>query len=331
MQCCDIAVRIAAARLRAVDPAWRVEARVRAFARAQVEAMLGVLEDVTPCKAVYGARTSGGAPVGDVGTPVERPGEPVLCLQECRVHSKGHRASRRVRGGGRTLWEKLVSLLPYNPTWEGAFEPAYGPRPDRARAVASLVDDCVALLEEGEGDFLGPSLAALLAEHGTGGMTALHLAPLPGVALPPAAALRACPVPLLADTPAPPATMPYCIGCADKLVVAPAGAAAGGAQMAAAAAAAGGGGAPTASVATPVPSRSWLAGKVMDVLGMSGGGGGGGGGEAVSVSAVAAVPRAARGGSVKEEAAAAAAAGACAQQVCILGLCQACVTALARR
>lgn len=239
---CAVAVRIAAARLRAVDPAWRIDIRVRNFARAQIDAMLSVLDDVTPCKAVYGA---GATSSHEIGTPVERPGEPVLCLQERRVHSKGHRAARRVRGGGRTLWQKLASLLPHNPTWDGNFEAAHVAKPD----IEALVDDCVGLLDGDDADFLR-ALRSLQEEHSSSSAS-ISFAALPGaqrISASHSAAAFAVPV---RPEPLSGVSMPYCIGCADKIVLA---------------APASESEADLALQLPRAPRQGWLAAKVTEVL-----------------------------------------------------------------
>ncbi len=263
-QCCDIAVRIAAARLRAVDPAWRIDIRVRNYARAQVEAMLSVLDDLTPCRAVYGAGCTGAA-AAELGAAVDRPQEPVLCLQERRIHSKGHRGARRVRGGGKSLWGKLVSLLPYNPTWEGNFEPAHV----RPSDMDTFVEDAVELTSMGDADFLR-ALGHLQRMHTEPGGVKLVFAPLPSAAAAMAAvAGAAAPAPGMPTVRADAVkaiTMPYCVGCADKCL----GGLIDDGESVEVAGAGAGAGAGKASAA-PRPARGWLATKVSEVLGLAGG------------------------------------------------------------
>ncbi len=104
--------------------------QVRAYAQRIIHDVLLRLGDMTPCVALYD---------GDA-TPVERPGEPVLCLQEFRVH-KCHRTSRRVRGG-KGLWASIAGFLPFNYAWAGSFVAPRLPSLD----PAALVDTVVALV-----------------------------------------------------------------------------------------------------------------------------------------------------------------------------------------
>ena len=83
--------------------------QVRAYSRRVLQDVLLRLGDMTPCVAVY---------EGDAA-PVERPDQPVLCLQEYRTHTS-HRTSRRVRGG-RGVWGAISGFLPFNYAWSGAF------------------------------------------------------------------------------------------------------------------------------------------------------------------------------------------------------------------
>ena len=115
-----------------------------------------LLDGVVPCCAVYGdasldsarrsvseLNASAGAPAAplwhELGVPIERPHEPVLCLQEARVHSKSHRGSRRVRGGGSTIWQRLSALAPHNPVWPGTHKPTAIVKPDLSDAIAEVL------------------------------------------------------------------------------------------------------------------------------------------------------------------------------------------------
>lgn len=131
---CSMSVRFIAARLRCMDASFLFEDRVEAAARPQLEVVLKLLHDLVPCIAVYAGRTCGRA--------VDRPDEPVLCMQEARSHAKSHRGSRCVRGGGSSLWSRLLALTPYNPTWEGKHEPAHVALP----SVRSLLEDVLELV-----------------------------------------------------------------------------------------------------------------------------------------------------------------------------------------
>jgi hypothetical protein len=277
LQCCDLAVRLAAARLRAIEPSLRFDGRVRAFARAQAEAMMSLLDDVTPCVAVYGdshghGHGHGQAPAA-LGTPVERPDEPVLCLTEARVHSKGHRGSRRVRGGGKSMWEKLCALLPYNPTWPGGFQPAHVSRP----GMDVLMDDTAALAACGDEAFM-LHLRDLQRDHSSS-LVRIEYAPLPsatgaGASAPTApaggsgagATAAAGTSHALAgsgirvrDEPLTSVTMPYCIGCSRKVIVG--GGSARGADAAAQAAA--------AAAQAPHAHTSWIRDTFFAILGIS--------------------------------------------------------------
>lgn len=97
-----------------------------------------------------------------LGIPVERPTEPVLCLQEARVHKNAHRGSRRVRGGGATIWQRLSALTPHNPVWPGAFKPTAIVKPD----IAGAVEDVLRLAFASPVD-AARELASLQRDHST--------------------------------------------------------------------------------------------------------------------------------------------------------------------
>jgi len=263
----DLAVRLAAARLRHLDPALRLPSRVAGWARAQVEAAVALLDAVTPCA----------AECRDGGAPVDLPAEPrVLCLTERRVHAKGHRSGRRVRGGGRTLWARAASLvLPHTPAWPGRFEPA----PTAPVDVPALLDDVAALVDLPPGDFLA-ALGAAAAAH-SGGYAAVRVVPLGHAggagaddAPPPpgAPASGGPPVPLAgpADAARCPPPVPYCMGCARKVVAprAGGGAAGGGAADDGAGA---GAGARAGQPPAPGAAAAWLT-AALGALGLAAGG-----------------------------------------------------------
>ena len=55
----------------------------------------------------------------------------VACLQEKRAHTKGHRSSRKVTGGGKSLWDRVAnSLIGYTPVWSGAWQAPLVQTPD---------------------------------------------------------------------------------------------------------------------------------------------------------------------------------------------------------
>ena len=155
----DVIARVVAARLRCMDRALLLDERLRRAVMPQLEGALALLADLVPCRAVYGAGHSG--PAIQLGTPMERACEPVLCLQERRVHRKGHRAARRVKGGGPDLWRRLANLLPYNPTWPGPYQPAQVQDVD----ALALADDVVELVGLADAHFAGPALQALQDCH----------------------------------------------------------------------------------------------------------------------------------------------------------------------
>ena len=76
-------------------------------------------KSLAPCAAVYGAGHTGRAI--ELGTPVVVEGlsgpaaaaalsEPILCLQERRHHHRSHRGARCVRGGGPSIWARLLAV-----------------------------------------------------------------------------------------------------------------------------------------------------------------------------------------------------------------------------
>jgi hypothetical protein len=142
---CDLSVYFIAARLRNLDPAVLIPTRVESFTRNNLEKIVYFLSDITPCRSIYGdANHLKREPSVSLGKPVDRSDEPVMCLQEQRVHAKSHRGSRRVAGGGATLWSKLFSFMPYNPVWPGDFESAVLNPPD----INALVQDVLELVSE---------------------------------------------------------------------------------------------------------------------------------------------------------------------------------------
>jgi hypothetical protein len=268
----DVAVRITAARLRSLDPSLLLPGKVHDFARAHVDGALRLLADVTPCRAVYGpgALPPGG---GSPGTPVDRPGEPVACLTECRSHARSHRGSRPVRGGGSSLWQRLMNLLPYNPVWPGAYEPMLLDVPP----TAELVDAVTEALHLPLPDWVA-GLAELQRVHSAGGLLRVEYAPLGGSgvdgskgassakAAPTAAATIVSPsgIRLRPSPPVDPRAMPYCVSCSRKVTLPGA--------PAPLSAAAGGGGAPdhpdggaSSSAASDAGFRSWLSGVFSSV------------------------------------------------------------------
>ena len=228
--CCAIAVRIAAARLRTVDPAYRIESRVRSFAKAQIEAMKLILEDVAPCRALY---SQAKLTIGEtLGVPIDRVDEPVLCLLENRVHTKGHRSNRRVRGGGKTVWQKVVgNLLPYSPAWEGPFDTGgVAAKASRAlKTIDEMVNDVIVLTNMSTGDYL-TSLRMLQRAYSNNGVDVIFaLLSIEDVnemlvsnnTSSNSQFLLTSPIEVKAEALSRDSLlmMPYCIGCADKMLV----------------------------------------------------------------------------------------------------------------
>jgi hypothetical protein len=229
-----------------------------------------------PCCAVYGeaspesarrsadeinrgSRASGSSSVPPVqlGVPLERPLEPVLCLQEARVHAKSHRGSRRVRGGGATLWQRLGALTPYNPVWPGAFVRAAIVLPD----LSDLVEDVLRLAYAPQDEFVREGLSDLQSTH-SGRATNVVFVPLQQLSgpLPDPGDGSCC---LRFDAAVPP-LLPYCFFCSRKVVAAALVAAQGAPAAAGVAAAAGDPGAP---VAGPLDSAAASGGQRDEALG----------------------------------------------------------------
>lgn len=318
----DVAVRITAARLRSLDPSLLLPGKVHDFARAHVDGALRLLADVTPCRAVYGAGAlppGGGSP----GTPVDRPGEPVACLTECRSHARSHRGSRPVRGGGSSLWQRLMNLLPYNPVWPGAYEAMMLDVPP----TAELVDAVTEALHLPPADWIA-GLAQLQRVHSASGLLRVEYAPLGGgssssgnggagdaapaakAAAPAAVIVSPSGIRLRPSPPVDPRAMPYCVSCSRKVAVP-------GAPAPLSSAAAGAAGSPDAdggasSADADAGFRSWLVGVF----------------SSASSSAPAAAAVAAPGGKAAagKHGATAAAGGAPVQEV-VFGLCAGCFAA----
>lgn len=235
----DASARLVACRVRRLDRAVRVEAKIRRYAARLLSAIRRALDDQTPCIAVYDVYRERGT------EPTERPEDPILCLEERRHHAC-HRTSRRVTGG-RGVWNRLLGLFPYNEVWDGVFEaPVSASELDRLQARA--IDEVVRLDALSEPDFLADLVdfqtrhSELLSGGGRGpasssgakrvsvGFVQLTMPRDPATGdrlkradltnlLPPsdpipetvAAALRTLPV--LTCKP----TMPYCLGCGVKV------------------------------------------------------------------------------------------------------------------
>ena len=205
-----LAIRVAAAQLRVVAPAHRSAARVRAFVDAQTSAMDALLTSLAPCSARY---------TGD-GIPVDAADAPLLCLQECRAHVRGHRGSRRVRGGASaSIWAKVASLLggTTTPVWAGPHEGGGLPSLD-----AKAVEATAARLVRSD-PFEWLAALADVAEAYTGPRSRVIFAPLAGTARAPST--DAVPFPprpgrdarlRLRAAPLDPAHMPYCLACCVK-------------------------------------------------------------------------------------------------------------------
>jgi hypothetical protein len=188
-----------------------------------------------PCCAVYGdalptavrrpasevnaaaTEASGAAAALQLGVPLERPHEPVLCLQEARVHAKSHRGSRRVRGGGATLWQRLGTLTPYNPVWPGGFVRAAIVLPD----IADLIEDVLTMAYAPFGEFLQAGLADLQSTHSGRAMHIVFVPLQPSRPLDPAGPtadqFATCCLRIDATMPA---QLPYCFLCSRKFTVA---------------------------------------------------------------------------------------------------------------
>ena len=225
---CDVAVRVTAARLRGAEVQLLTPSRIRAFARPFLEHVLDELEGLAPCRAMYGATKANGEVLG---VPVERPGEPVCCLQEARSHDpRTHRGSRRVLGGGSSLWARLFNVCPYTPVWPGAFT-AGGGDARAAGDIDDLLDDVEALVGRGATDFLGGHLRELQVTYASARLT-LEFAPLGAAACavasmgpeaanitPDSSSSSSSSIKLLA-VPLDPVKSPFCVGCAAHVRVA---------------------------------------------------------------------------------------------------------------
>jgi hypothetical protein len=155
-----------------------------------------------------------------LGVPLERPDEPVLCLQEARTHAKSHRGSRRVRGGGATLWQRLTALTPYNPVWSGGFARAAIILPD----VTELVEDTLRLAyAPSMAQFVNDGLAEIQSTHSGRAMNVLFV-PLQLRSQAPSSSATAAAAPsvqspvscLRIDVSTSP-QLPYCFLCSKKV------------------------------------------------------------------------------------------------------------------
>lgn len=328
----DLAVRIVASRLRDSDQNLALPVNVVNFARANVDSVLAMLEELTPCRAQYG-QGEGGASRGKLGTPVSHPEQPVVCLGEMRTHSKSHRGCRQVRGGGSGLWQTLVNLAPYNPTWEGRHAPMLLDVPPRHQLVQSITQH----MHLRRGEWVA-QLAGLQAEH-SNSRVRVEFAPLAhtpraasssgGGAVGASEIIGVEGVRLRTSPPIEAARMPYCVGCGRKH----------GAKAATSGAPSGPGGSSTGPPQSPSPAlgvddagpgdrdltfSTWLAGVVSVMGGGSGGATGTDGAAAAAAGSAGSSPSAQGPASPLAEDVAPAAV-----QEVVLGLCEGCFAAAA--
>ena len=167
--------RLLAARLRRIDAGLLVESKVKAYVRRTASAVVEILEGLAPCVAELDTAASGLA-------PTSRPDEPVLCLEEARVHGKGaHRCSRRVSPSGTaSVWSRILSRTPYNATWPGQFQPPQL----QSLTLDGVAEEVWAAVHMDDGAFL--EALQLLQTQGAAGSSRVSLGfvPLPGADAP---------------------------------------------------------------------------------------------------------------------------------------------------
>lgn len=141
----EIAARVIACRVRTLEPGVVVDDKVKEYATLMFERVLSLLDEMTPCVACYDQTKK-------QCEPVERPDEPILCLQEKRTHpSKYHRTSRRVKSSSAaSLWTRVLNILPFNDTWNGSFCPPRLPEVD----IEGLVDTVRTMVHQSDDKFL---------------------------------------------------------------------------------------------------------------------------------------------------------------------------------
>ena len=135
--CLALAARIIAARARRVPRTWMVPARLQATAREVLSETAGLLDELLPCVAVYPDTERGNC-------PVHRTDEPVLCLQDSRMHSGArpmHRTSRLVKSAphAASLWHRLMAHAPHNDVWPGEFVAPAVPEAQLEQAVQNVL------------------------------------------------------------------------------------------------------------------------------------------------------------------------------------------------
>ncbi|CAE6964886.1 unnamed protein product [Symbiodinium sp. KB8] len=202
--------RLLAARLRRIDAGLLVESKVKAYVRRTASAVVEILEGLAPCVAELDTAASGLA-------PTSRPDEPVLCLEEARVHGKGaHRCSRRVSPSGTaSVWSRILSRTPYNATWPGHFQPPQL----QSLTLDGVAEEVWAAVHMDDGAFL--EALQLLQTQGAAGSSRVSLGFVHGVF---DGVHRFCPIRpdvaqrlnLMGALPAS-QDLPYCIGCGCKV------------------------------------------------------------------------------------------------------------------
>lgn len=132
----DLGVRVAASHMRGLPAPLRIPERTLSFATSTLRLAVEVVDECAPCRAEYS-----GPPVTPCkdGLP---PGSGIVCLQERRAHTKGHRSSRRVTGGGgKTFWDKVANtFIAHTPVWAGPWQAPLVHSPDVPKLAATAVE-----------------------------------------------------------------------------------------------------------------------------------------------------------------------------------------------
>ncbi len=173
----SVTQRLLACRLRRLDPGLLVESKVRGYVRSTSSAVLELLDGLMPCFAELNCAALG-------VQPVTRQEEPVLCLEEARVHGAGggHRCSRRVKPcGTNSIWNTLLAGTPYNATWEGEFK---APLTASDTPLDTLVEGVWEAVHQDDAAFLESLLHLQTAGADGSKRITIGFVPLPGADTP---------------------------------------------------------------------------------------------------------------------------------------------------
>jgi hypothetical protein len=210
----QVSCRLLACRLRSLERGLLVPSKVREVVTDTMEVVKSMLDSLAPCCVEYDLCEERST------VAVDRPSQPIFCLQEARHHGS-HRTCSRVRGG-RGIWGTIAFFIPFNDTWPGRHRPPSSDPID----VEACAEQVLCLCKCDDSSFLA-SLADLRDHFAASsvrlGFASLvtppdgdwrsRLLPPPATAVSTEAHKRLGLIPGIQCS----SSMPYCIGCGLKL------------------------------------------------------------------------------------------------------------------